>query len=152
MKSMWFVYRLFECMHDITLLSSKITQMCLVMSNCTRLIQTCCIMLLCIRKHWWRPFHISCKGVLSSHSTHRLKWLLAHTDGPSVTLVCSRSHCEWLHCCAHSGVQLMSKKNTRRGFYFHAYHNKGGRKIKRFRAGSIACKQIMKQHAGDSAA
>lgn len=59
-------------------------------------------------KHWDRPFHISCKGALSSRSTRRLKWLLAHTVGPSASLACSRSRCEWLHCCAHSGVQLES--------------------------------------------
>lgn len=66
-------------------------------------------------KHKCRPFHISCKGVLSSRSTRRLKWLLAHTDEPSATPACSRSRCEWLHCCAHSGVQLVSKKVTENG-------------------------------------
>lgn len=59
-------------------------------------------------KHRDRPFHISCKGALSSRSTRRLKWLLAHTVGPSASPACSRSRCEWLHCCAHSGVQLVS--------------------------------------------
>lgn len=63
-------------------------------------------------KQWSRPFHISCKAVLSYHSTHRLKWLLAHTDEPSVNRVCSRSRCEWLHCCAHSGAQLGSEKTS----------------------------------------
>lgn len=61
-------------------------------------------------KYWGRPFHISCKEVLSSRSTRRLKWLLARTDEPSGIPACSRSRCEWLHCCAHSGVQLKERK------------------------------------------
>ena len=64
---------------------------------------TACLVLL--NHHSW-PFHISCKGGLSSHSTRRPRWPLAHTDGPSGSLVCSRCRCEWPRCCAHFGVRL----------------------------------------------
>lgn len=40
------------------------------------------------------PFRISCKGAPSCHSTRRLTWLLAHTDGPSASPACSRCRCE----------------------------------------------------------
>lgn len=64
------------------------------------------------------PSHISCTGVPSCHSTRRLKWPLAHTDGPSASRVCSRSRCEWPHCCAHSGAQLVSQKVTDKNLTF----------------------------------